>query len=104
MLFYEGWQFPPPYRQGAFIAEHGSWNRKTRSGYEVVFVPFEGGRPTGGPSRFLFGFAPDPASETIYGRPVGVAELRDGSVLVSDDGAKVIWRVSYESTRTPPPR
>ena len=97
MAFYKGRQFPSGYRSGAFIAEHGSSNRTTRSGYQVVFVPFQDGKPTGAIIPFLTGFLPDPASRNVYGRPVGVAELRDGSLLVSDDGAKMIWRVSYES-------
>ena len=92
--FYTGDQFPAPYRHGAFIAEHGSWNRSKLSGYAVVFVPFQKGRPTGAPTPFLTGFAPNPNSNVVNGRPVGVAVARDGSLLVSDDGGGVIWRVS----------
>ena len=94
-VFYNGDQFPPPYRHGAFIAEHGSWNRSARSGYQVVFVPFAKGAPSGPPIPFLSGFVPDPAGKKVYGRPVGVAVLHDGSLLVSDDGRAVIWRVSF---------
>lgn len=92
--FYEGDQFPETYRHGAFIAEHGSWNRRRRSGYQVVFVPFRDGSPAGVPVPFLSGFVPDPAGKEVYGRPVGVAVAPDGSLLVSDDGGKLIWRVS----------
>ena len=104
MAFYKGRQFPLSYRYGAFIAEHGSSNRKTRSGYQVAFVPFQDGQPTGAIIQFLTGFMPDPASQYVYGRPVGIAELSDGSLLVADDGANVIWRVSYDSATTQLPR
>ncbi len=93
-VFYTGQQFPEPYRHGAFIAEHGSWNRSILSGYAVVFVPFQNGRPTAGPTPFLTGFLPDPKATTVNGRPVGVAVAQDGSLLVSDDGGNVVWRVS----------
>ncbi len=92
-VFYEASQFPSRYHHGAFIAEHGSWNRHERSGYQVVFVPFENGKPSADPTPFLTGFAPNPSCKDVYGRPVGVAVMRDGSLVVSDDGANVIWRV-----------
>lgn len=92
--FYTGEQFPEEYRHGVFVAEHGSWNRSILNGYQVVFVPFENGEPSGGPQPFLTGFAPDPHSTVVNGRPVGVAVAKDGSLLVSDDGGNVIWRVS----------
>ena len=94
-VFYEGQQFPASYRHGAFVAEHGSWNRRMRVGYEVVFIPFSNGSPAGAPSPFFSGFVPDPAGKDVYGRPVGVAIELDGSLLISDDGGKLIWRVSY---------
>ena len=94
-VFYEGQNFPATYLHGAFIAEHGSWNRRIRDGYQVVFVPFREGSPSGEPITFLSGLAPDPTSKDVYGRPVGVAVSRDGSLLVSDDGEKLIWKVSY---------
>lgn len=94
--FYEGNQFPASYKNGAFIAEHGSWNRSIRAGYQVAFVPFANGKPTGPPQVFLQGFVPDPAKDAVWGRPVGVAVAPDGSLLVSDDGGGVIWRVSHE--------
>jgi glucose/arabinose dehydrogenase len=93
--FYNGSQFPPEFQHGAFIAEHGSWNRRIRSGYQVVFVPFKNGVPEGEPKLFVTGLVPDPAAKAVYGRPVGVAVAVDGSLLISDDGAQVIWRVSY---------
>jgi glucose/arabinose dehydrogenase len=92
--FYTGKQFPESYRGGAFVAEHGSWNRSTRSGYQVAFVAFKDGQPSADPVPFMTGLVPDPSSGTVYGRPVGVAVAPDGSLLVSDDGATVIYRIS----------
>jgi glucose/arabinose dehydrogenase len=93
--FYEKQQFPSAYWHGAFIAEHGSWNRRIRTGYQVVFVPFRDGGPAGKPTRFFSGFVPDLTRKEVYGRMVGVAVEADGSLLISDDGANVIWRVTY---------
>jgi glucose/arabinose dehydrogenase len=93
--FYDGHQFPSEYWNGAFIAEHGSWNRRTRSGYQVVFIPFQNGVPAGESRPFLFGFVPNPAGREVFARLVGVAVAADGSLLISDDGQKLIWRVSY---------
>ena len=67
-VFYEAEQFPSAYRHGAFVVEHGSWNRTTRSGYQVVFIPFNNGSPTSEPSTFFSGFVPDPAGKDVYGR------------------------------------
>ncbi len=92
--FYTAKQFPEKYRGGAFLAEHGSWNRAPRSGYQVVFVPFKNGKPTNAPQPFLTGFVPDPKQKGVYGRPAGVAVAPDGALLVTDDGANVIWRIS----------
>ena len=94
--FYEGQQFPSAYWHGAFVAEHGSWNRRIRSGYQVVFIPFRYGVPAGEPTPFFSGFVPDPAGRNVYGRMVGVAIQADGALLISDDGGKVIWRISYQ--------
>lgn len=94
--FYTGRQFPDNYHDGAFIAEHGSWNRATRSGYQVAFVAFRDGQPSADPVPFLTGLVPDPTKPDVYGRPVGVTVAPDGSLLVSDDGAGVIYRVSVE--------
>jgi glucose/arabinose dehydrogenase len=93
--FYTGTQFPAEYRGGAFITLHGTWNRSQRQGYKVVFVPFKDGRPSGPPKDFLTGWMTAPDNKDVWGRPVGVIVLRDGSLLVSDDGGKKIWRVSY---------
>jgi glucose/arabinose dehydrogenase len=95
-VFYQGKQFPSSYWGGAFITEHGSWNRRIRSGYQVVFVPFRDGVPVGEPMPFFSGFVPDPAAREVYGRMVGVAVQPDGSLLISDDAQKLIWRVSYK--------
>ena len=85
-------QLPAPFAAGAFIGEHGSWNRKPFSGYKVVFVPFDAGRPKGLPVDFLAGFlSPDGKA---WGRPVGVALDARGGVLVADDVGNVIWRVA----------
>lgn len=95
-VFYEGEQFPSSYRHGAFVAEHGSWNRRIRNGYQVVFIPFQNGSPTGEPTVFLSGLVSDLTTNGVYGRPVGMAVDEDGALLISDDGAKLIWQVSYE--------
>jgi len=94
--FYTGKQISERYRGGAFVAEHGSWNRSTRSGYQVAFVAFKDGQPSADPVPFMTGLVPDPSSGTVYGRPVGVAVAPDGSLLVSDDGAAVIYRISVD--------
>jgi glucose/arabinose dehydrogenase len=96
VAFYEQHMFPLAYWHGAFVAEHGSWNRRARSGYQVVFIPFHQGTPAGEPTPFFSGFVPDPTRKDVYGRMVGVAIAADGSLLISDDAAKLIWRVSYE--------
>jgi glucose/arabinose dehydrogenase len=93
--FYTGKQFPEQYRGGAFVAEHGSWNRASRAGYQVAFVGFKDGKASADPAPFLTGFVPDPAAKNVNGRPVGVAVAPDGALLVADDGAGVIYRVSY---------
>ncbi len=93
--FYTGAQFPEKYRGGLFLAFHGSWNRSTRVGYSVTFVPFKDGRPQSGPKDFLTGWMVSPDSREVWGRPVGLLQLKDGSMLVSEDGGRKIWRVSY---------
>jgi glucose/arabinose dehydrogenase len=92
--FYTGDQFPANYHGGAFVAEHGSWNRSPRAGYQVVFVAFKDGKPSGEPRPFLTGLVPDPNKSEVYGRPVGVAVTTDGSLLVSDDMAGTVYRIS----------
>src|SRR5208282_3209572 len=94
-VFYEGQQFPLEYRHGAFVAEHGSWNRRIRNGYQVAFIPFNNGLPSGEPTTFFSGFVPEPMNKAVYGRPVGVAVGPDGSLLISDDAGRLIWRVSF---------
>jgi len=92
--FYTGKQFPETYRGGAFVAEHGSWNRATRAGYQIAFVAFKDGRPSADPVPFMTGLVPNPRASDVLGRPVGVTVAPDGSLLVSDDGASVIYRIS----------
>ena len=88
--------FPRKYQNGVFIAQHGSWNRTLLSGYRVVFVPFEDGKPAGKPEDFLTGFIIT-ADKKVHGRPVGITEMPDGSMLVTDDVCNTIWRVSADS-------
>lgn len=96
LLFYTGTQFPAEYRNGAFVALHGSINRSKLSGYSVARVPFRNGKPAGPPENFLTGFiARDDEEKEAWGRPVGLLQLPDGSLLVSDDGGNRVWRVSY---------
>ncbi len=92
MVFYEGKQFPKEYDGDAFAAEHGSWNHAAGSGHEVVRIPLEKGKSNGVYQDFLTGFS---TNGVVWGRPVGIAVATDGSLLVTDDGARVIWRVSY---------
>ncbi len=94
LAFYTGSAFPEPYRSGVFVGQHGSWNRSRFSGYKVVFVPFQSGKPVGKPQDFLTGFVANVESGEVYGRPVGVFNLPDGSLLVTDDAAGKLWRVS----------
>jgi glucose/arabinose dehydrogenase len=94
MLFYTGAMFPNEYKNEGFAALHGSWNRERRTGYKVIRVPQNRGVPTGEYEDFMTGFV-TPAGD-VWGRPVGVAVAKDGSMLVSDDGSNTIWRVSYK--------
>ncbi|TIU08536.1 MAG: hypothetical protein E5W39_04720, partial [Mesorhizobium sp.] len=84
LTFYTGDLFGPQYRNGAFVGQHGSWNRKPRSGYKVIFVPFTGGKPSGPPQDILTGFLSE--DDKAFGRPVGVAIDRRGAVLVAAHG------------------
>jgi glucose/arabinose dehydrogenase len=97
LAFYQGKLLPQRYVGGAFIGQHGSWNRKPRSGYKVVFVPFAEGRPAGNPEDVLTGFVD--ADGNALGRPVGVAVDRAGALLVADDVGNVIWRVAPVTTK-----
>src|SRR5713101_7000980 len=94
MTFYDGKQFPAEYQGDIFAAEHGSWNRSPRAGYEVIRVPLhQAGRATGEYEDFLTGFVVN--DDNVWGRPVGVTVAPDGSLLVSDDASGSIWRVTY---------
>ncbi|UYY58165.1 PQQ-dependent sugar dehydrogenase [Sphingomonas sp. S2-65] len=92
LTFYTGTSFPASFRGGAFIGEHGSWNRTEPHGYKVAFIGFQGGRPTGIPQDFVTGFLKDGKA---HGRPVGVAIDRTGALLIADDVGNTVWRVSY---------
>lgn len=98
LAFYDGMQFPKEYRGEAFVALHGSWNASNPTGYKIVRVPFEKGKPTGSYINFATGFrirADAPGSALVWGRPVGLAVAKDGSLLVADDVSQTIWRISY---------
>ena len=94
-LFYTGHQFPAEFQGGAFLALHGSWNRSQRAGYAVRFIPFRDGYPSGKGYDFLAGWTDSGDEKTVLGRPSGVFQMADGSLLVPDDGAGRIWKVSY---------
>ena len=96
ILFYEGGQFPDEYKGGLFLAFHGSWNRAKRTGYSVVYIPFKDGKPTSGPQDFLTGWMLGEDEREVWGRPVGLLQMPDGSLLVSDDGGRKLWRISYK--------
>ena len=92
LTFAQGSTLPAPFTEGAFIGQHGSWNRNPHSGYKVIFVPFSGGKPSGQPMDVLSGFLNQ--DEEAMGRPVGVVIDRQGSLLVADDVGNKVWRVS----------
>jgi glucose/arabinose dehydrogenase len=95
--FYTGKQFPAQYQGGAFLALHGSWNRAQRVGYSVAFVPFKDGKPTVAEAQeFLSGWMLDPDKREVWGRPTGILQMKDGSLLVSDDGGNKVWRIAYK--------
>ncbi len=95
ILFYDGTQFPEKYRGGLFLAFRGSSNRARRVGYSITFIPFESGRPTSGPTDFLTGWMMGPDKAEAWGRPVGLLQMPDGSMMISEDGAGKLWHVSY---------
>jgi glucose/arabinose dehydrogenase len=96
IAFYDAAQFPAEYKGDAFVALHGSWNSGKPTGYKVVRVRFKDGRPTGEYQDFITGFWDGSSSPAaVWGRPVGLLVLKDGSLLVSDDAGKVVWRVVY---------
>lgn len=96
LAFYTGTKFPAAYRSGAFVAQHGSFNRSELSGYKVLFIPFKNGRPIGKPRDFLTGFIADRKDKKVYGRPVGIVIQPDGAMLVTDDISNTVWRVYAE--------
>jgi len=92
--FYEADKFPSEYNGDIFASEHGSWNKETRVGYEVIRIPLhQSGHASGEYEDFLTGFVLP--NGDVWGRPVGITVAPDGSLLVSDDGSNSIWRVSY---------
>jgi glucose/arabinose dehydrogenase len=100
LAFYRGDAFPPRWRQGAFVAHRGSWNRNAGTGYEIVFVPFgDDGRPRGGYEPFVTGFLVDPARPATWGRPVGVLVLPDGSLLFAEEENARLYRVTHRGAR-----
>ncbi len=101
LTFSQGAALGPQYAQGAFVGQHGSWNRKPASGYKVIFVPFAGAQPSGKPVDVLTGFR---VKDVAYGRPVGVVIARDGSLLVADDVGGKVWRVSMATPQPLPPK
>jgi len=94
LAFYNKDAFPAKYKNGAFVGQHGSWNRSVLSGYKVVFVPFKDGKPSGMPEDFLTGFIANEGEAEAYGRPVDVTVLNDGSLLVNDDAGNTLWKVT----------
>jgi glucose/arabinose dehydrogenase len=97
LVFYTGELFPERHRSGAFIGQHGSWNRSVPSGYRVIFVPFAAGEPAGAPEDILTGFVNEDGE--ARGRPVGVAVDARGALLVADDVGNTIWRVTPSQAR-----
>ncbi len=96
LLFYKKKSFPKHYQGGAFIAQHGSWNKSRLAGYRVIFIPFENGKPSGRQEDFLTGFIVDPAEDEVHGRPVGLTTLPDGALLVTDDTSDTIWKINAD--------
>ena len=98
LAFYpDGGNFPQPYAGDAFVAEHGSWNRERRAGYEVIRIPMHNGKADGSYEDFLTGFVVD--NNSVWGRPVGVAIGKDGSMFVTDDGSRSVWHITYEGNK-----
>lgn len=95
VVFYQGRMFPREYQGDAFVSFHGSWNRSRRTGYKIVRVHFQGGKPAGGYDDFVTGWMLSPDSREVWGRPAGLLVLKDGSLLIADDGANKIWRITY---------
>jgi glucose/arabinose dehydrogenase len=102
LTFENGSAFPAQYKGGAFIGEHGSWDREKPNGYQVAFVPFANGRPSGKAQTFVGGFTDK--DFTVRGRPVGVGFDASGALLIADDGGNVIWRVAPKVAAAPRPK
>ena len=99
LQFYDGKTFPEKYRNGAFVAFRGSWNRDRGTGYKIVFVPFNSnGRPQNYYEDFLTGFLLDPSVPTTWGRPVGLLVLPDGSLLLTEEANNRIYRIQYRGS------
>lgn len=96
LVFYTGKSFPARYRSGAFAALRGSGGRTPRTGYKIVYIPFAKGKPTGSYEDFLTGWMLDETKPEVWGRPVGLTQLQDGSLLVVEDGNGTIWKISYK--------
>ena len=96
ITFYNKDQFPKRYKNGAFVGQHGSWNRSNFAGYKVLFIPFDNSGKPQQPEDFLTGFIASEDGSKVYGRPVGVTTLPNGDLLVNDDNGGVVWRVSAE--------
>lgn len=96
LAFYTKDAFPAKYKNGIFVGQHGSWNRAKISGYKVIFVPFANGKPSGKPEDFLTGFIANEEKAEVYGRPVAVTVMNDGSLLVNDDSGDTIWQVTVK--------
>jgi glucose/arabinose dehydrogenase len=94
MIFYTGSQFPSEYREDGFAAQHGSWNRSRRVGYEVIRVVLKRGVPTGEYEDFMTGFVTQDGN--VWGRPVGVSVAKDGALMVTDDGSGTVWRIAHK--------
>jgi glucose/arabinose dehydrogenase len=88
--------FPAKYQGGAFLAFHGSWNRAKRVGQTIVFQPFQNGKPSGPLEEVVSGWVISPDSREVWGRPVAILQLPDGSLLISEDGNGRVWRLSYK--------
>jgi glucose/arabinose dehydrogenase len=101
LIFSAGQRLAPAFASGAFVGEHGSWDRSPLNGYKVIFVPFTNGRPSGKPINVVTGFLAQD-NKTVHGRPVGLALDRTGALLVADDVGNVVWRVSARGAPTPP--
>jgi glucose/arabinose dehydrogenase len=95
MTFYTADNLPSSYKGGAFVSEHGSWNRQILNGYKVVFIPFSNGKPSGKPQDVVTGFLN--ANNQARGRPVGLAIDKSGALLIADDVGNTVWRVSGDA-------